>query len=229
MSDPISDESLKAILFALFPKINDDNDVLEYFLSMFKESNEILNEEYLIENVAPFLESYDLSSDPIESCKQLCKRLNDIGVKQKIDDTPKLLEKSIILSEMNKNLLSTTDSETIDTLWGFEAIRKKKNDVFEATEAGSAKYERKAAKEQKKFLENLETQVDNIENEDENIQISSMTLPDFSGNNKEKDIHVSNFNITFGGSVLLDGADLRIVYGRRYGLVGKNGIGNTAH
>lgn len=30
-----------------------------------------------------------------------------------------------------------------------------------------------------------------------------------------------------GGQLLLEGADLRLVYGRRYGLIGKNGVGKT--
>jgi ATP-binding cassette subfamily F protein 3 len=63
--------------------------------------------------------------------------------------------------------------------------------------------------------------------EDSGEQVSAMTLPDYSGNNREKDIHVQNFNITFGGKLLLENADLRFVFGRRYGLVGKNGIGKT--
>lgn len=54
-----------------------------------------------------------------------------------------------------------------------------------------------------------------------------MTLPDFSAGVKEKDIHVSNFNITYGGKCLLEGADLKLVYGRKYGLIGRNGIGKT--
>ncbi len=59
-------------------------------------------------------------------------------------------------------------------------------------------------------------------------QISTMTLPDFSGKNREKDIQVMNFNIIYGNKLLLDGADLKLAYGRRYGLVGKNGVGKTS-
>ena len=75
------------------------------------------------------------------------------------------------------------------------------------------------------WLEELESKF--VGEEDNGTQISYMTLPDLTGNNGEKDIHVHNFNITFGGQLLLDTADLRIVYGRRYGLVGRNGIGKT--
>eukprot|EP01034_Spumella_vulgaris_P037460 gene37460-46212_t len=94
------------------------------------------------------------------------------------------------------------------------------------TEAGSAKYERKAQKEQRKWLEELESKFTG-DDEEANNQISTMTLPDLTGNSREKDIHVTNFNITYGGSILLEGADLRLVFGRRYGLIGRNGIGKT--
>lgn len=95
---------------------------------------------------------------------------------------------------------------------------------MEMTEAGSAKYERKALKEQKKWLVELECK---FVGEEESNEISTMTLPDLSGTNREKDIIVNNFNITYGGQILLEGADLRVVYGRRYGLIGRNGIGKT--
>jgi len=126
----------------------------------------------------------------------------------------------------SKSNLSEAEQAALDTLWGFDKIREKRNETMEMTEAGSAKYERKAAKDQKKWLEELEAKFIGDE-EDEDNQISNMTLPDLSGNNREKDIHVNNFTITFGGQILLEDADLRIVYGRRYGLIGRNGIGKT--
>ena len=37
------------------------------------------------------------------------------------------------------------------------------------------------------------------------------------------DIKIENFDISFGGHVLLSNAELSLTYGRRYGLVGRNG------
>jgi hypothetical protein len=54
---------------------------------------------------------------------------------------------------------------------------------------------------------------------------SMQVLPDYSSGNNEKDIHVHNFGIEIGGLVLLEGADLKLSFGRKYGLTGKNGIG----
>jgi ATP-binding cassette subfamily F protein 3 len=42
-----------------------------------------------------------------------------------------------------------------------------------------------------------------------------------------RDIIISNFTVGIGGKVLLDNAMLRLTKGRRYGLIGRNGIGKT--
>ncbi|KAH7959191.1 hypothetical protein HPB49_009160 [Dermacentor silvarum] len=47
------------------------------------------------------------------------------------------------------------------------------------------------------------------------------------GSNRTQDIRVENFDIAFGDKTLLMGANLTLACGRRYGLVGRNGIGKT--
>lgn len=44
---------------------------------------------------------------------------------------------------------------------------------------------------------------------------------------KVRDIKLENFDISFGDRVLLSGADMTLVYGRRYGLCGRNGYGKS--
>ncbi|XP_053314984.1 ATP-binding cassette sub-family F member 3 [Spea bombifrons] len=48
-----------------------------------------------------------------------------------------------------------------------------------------------------------------------------------SGKNKSYDIRIDNFDVSFGERVLLTGAELHLAAGRRYGLVGRNGLGKT--
>ncbi|XP_075058521.1 ATP-binding cassette sub-family F member 3 [Mixophyes fleayi] len=48
-----------------------------------------------------------------------------------------------------------------------------------------------------------------------------------SGKNKSYDIRIENFDVSFGERVLLTGAELHLASGRRYGLVGRNGLGKT--
>lgn len=45
--------------------------------------------------------------------------------------------------------------------------------------------------------------------------------------NKSRDIHIHNFDISHGKELLLSNSDLDLVYGHRYGLVGRNGSGKT--
>lgn len=156
---------------------------------------------------------------------------NDDNYDDDNDDEPKLLSKKVVLSDLSNSLLNENEKQNLDSLWGFQNIRDRKNNTIikENSEAESAKNERKAMKEQKKFLSELDNkyQIQLEDDENNNNQISTMTLPDYSSGRREKDIHVSNFNITYGGKLLLDCANLKIVFGRRYGLVGRNGIGKT--
>ncbi|XP_040284435.1 ATP-binding cassette sub-family F member 3 [Bufo bufo] len=48
-----------------------------------------------------------------------------------------------------------------------------------------------------------------------------------SGKNKSYDIRIENFDVSFGERVLLTGAELHLASGRRFGLVGRNGLGKT--
>lgn len=47
------------------------------------------------------------------------------------------------------------------------------------------------------------------------------------GVNKTQDIRIENFDVAYGDRVLLHGADLMLAFGRRYGLIGRNGLGKT--
>lgn len=47
------------------------------------------------------------------------------------------------------------------------------------------------------------------------------------GSNRTQDIRIENFDIAYGDRVLLRGADLVLAFGRRYGFVGRNGLGKT--
>ncbi|KAG2462638.1 ABCF3 protein, partial [Polypterus senegalus] len=48
-----------------------------------------------------------------------------------------------------------------------------------------------------------------------------------SGKSKSYDIRIENFDVAYGDRSLLTGAELTLTYGRRYGLVGRNGLGKT--
>ncbi|KAF9652047.1 P-loop containing nucleoside triphosphate hydrolase protein [Thelephora ganbajun] len=45
--------------------------------------------------------------------------------------------------------------------------------------------------------------------------------------NKSKDIHLTNLEVNFASNRILSGANLTLAYGRRYGLIGRNGVGKS--
>ncbi|XP_050080263.1 ATP-binding cassette sub-family F member 3 [Anopheles maculipalpis] len=47
------------------------------------------------------------------------------------------------------------------------------------------------------------------------------------GTNRSMDIRIDNFDVSFGDKTLLQNADLLLASGRRYGFVGRNGLGKT--
>jgi ATP-binding cassette subfamily F protein 3 len=44
---------------------------------------------------------------------------------------------------------------------------------------------------------------------------------------KSLDLTLDNISVIVGGRVLLDSTSVKLAYGRKYGLVGRNGIGKT--
>lgn len=47
------------------------------------------------------------------------------------------------------------------------------------------------------------------------------------GRNMGRDIHIEDFDVSFGDNILFINASLHLSYGRRYGFVGRNGIGKS--
>lgn len=48
-----------------------------------------------------------------------------------------------------------------------------------------------------------------------------------TGSGGSRDIHLENFSISNGGAELVENASLTLAYGRRYGLIGRNGTGKS--
>merc|ERR1712002_993456 len=53
------------------------------------------------------------------------------------------------------------------------------------------------------------------------------TNKDKAGTNMSCDIKLENFDVSYGDKTLLQGADLQLIHGRRYGFCGRNGLGKT--
>ncbi|KAH8808604.1 P-loop containing nucleoside triphosphate hydrolase protein [Xylogone sp. PMI_703] len=97
------------------------------------------------------------------------------------------------------------------------------------------KAERKiAAKQNKKTFKNVEYEASRLLNEPTDAQsyeeffmaVNPLQLGN-QGQAKSKDIKVDSIDVSIGGLRILSDTSLTLAYGRRYGLVGQNGIGKS--
>ena len=96
----------------------------------------------------------------------------------------------------------------------------------------SAKDKRKARKELEAARREYEAKMAILAAEEEGntgkASVSNMVIPDYRSGRNEKDIHVSNVSLSLdNGTPLLNDGELKFSHQRRYGLVGKNGVGKT--
>lgn len=97
------------------------------------------------------------------------------------------------------------------------------------------KAERKIrAKQEKKVMKNVEyeasrllDQPDNAQSYEEFFMAVNPLQMGADSQSKSKDVKVDGVDISIGGKRILTDASLSFAYGRRYGLVGQNGIGKS--
>lgn len=99
------------------------------------------------------------------------------------------------------------------------------------------KAERKiAAKQSKKVFKTVEYEASRLLNQPDDAQsyeeffmaVNPLQLgSNAMGQQKSKDIKIDGIDVTIGGLRILTDTNLTLAYGRRYGLVGQNGIGKS--
>lgn len=96
---------------------------------------------------------------------------------------------------------------------------------------------RKLEKAEQKLQQKQEKRQDVPKNISQPVQLQTASasqviskkdnLMEAKGSNRSMDIRIENFDVSYGNKVLLKNADLLLANGRRYGLVGRNGLGKT--
>jgi ATP-binding cassette subfamily F protein 3 len=99
------------------------------------------------------------------------------------------------------------------------------------------KAERKiAAKQSKKVFKNVEYEASKLINQTDDalsyeeffMAVNPLQLgSNAQGQAKSKDIKLDSIDVSIGGLRILTDTNLTLAYGRRYGLVGQNGIGKS--
>lgn len=158
----------------------------------------------------------------------------------------KICEKIYSSLHMNGNTSSSTDIVRLDAPVHLASITGDNNENEQMSSIWLAKPENKSFVDQKK-LEKAENKLkqkqdkksekSTSEKSTASSQVSEASASQMrsrkenkteaSGQNKITDLHIENFDVAFGSKVLLENAELHVAAGRRYGLVGRNGVGKT--
>ncbi|CAH0475248.1 unnamed protein product [Peronospora belbahrii] len=190
-------------------------------------------EKLLNTSVTPFLLDGGFAADEVSAsrtCSSLAaKLLANPEVQKKLgsctyEEDVRVLENTQSIEEQARKDEGIADAEQLlARMWGFDKIRKTTNDDLEAQKSAlSSRQVRKQIKLEQLTVEQAEEQAE-LDRQWEDARF----LPDLTQDNGEKDIHVPRLTINFKGKTLLSDTALKIVAGRRYGLVGKNGAGKT--
>lgn len=211
-----------------FPRIDDElyqyvEGVLTSSADDFEDSGEIFDAVgEVLQEVAN-----DKSEDDI---KDICQKLwgimkpgsNDSNVAKKEN---RVLEAPVHLKSLSDN--TDTDIGEIKSIWVTQRDDNLKVDAKKLEKA-----EAKLKQRQEKRVADLYAKPAPGPVKLETASASQVTSRkdakmEAKGSNRTQDIRIENFDIAFGDRVLLQGADLLLSFGRRYGLVGRNGHGKT--
>jgi ATP-binding cassette subfamily F protein 3 len=203
-----------------------DEDIMEYLVSMIADDPSMELED-MIETVGPFMESSGFveSAEAAEPyCVKIVAGLKAGGVDMdanKIEE-PKKLEKAVSIAE-NGRKQEEEMKETLEHMWGVDKVREEFNSVMELErETRNARQLRQDEKKAVVAKDKEEAEVAEQEDWED-----AKFLPDMETDTGERDIQCGPFTMSFKGLELLTDAYVKLIFARRYGLMGKNGMGKT--
>lgn len=204
-----------------------DDAIIEYVVGYLDETPSLADGEDAISDfIRPIL--LDAGGDE-EGIHQLCEKLSKLFAK--VNDKPStngLAKLEQPVNMLTSNSISAT-ARLVNSSIDLEAVSGRKV----GTRVDTKKLEKAEAKikakiEKRERRSNYEASKLINKNADNEFYMQVNPILDYtSTKGKVKDVKIENFDISFGGKVILSNATLTLVFGRRYGLVGRNGIGKS--
>lgn len=210
-----------------------DDAIVEY-IEGYLNGDEFESEDDITDFVKPLL--LDAGGDE-SSIDSLCQQLTSMVSAKKRNNNnataprTKKLEQAITIG--NQAALSATVklSSTNVELDHVSGRRVQSQVDPEKLRKAEAKIASKLAKRQQKTNLKIEYEASKLISEQKALQeeykLYNPILDYTSTKGKSKDIKIENFDISFAGKRILTDASLTLAFGRRYGVVGKNGIGKS--
>ena len=205
-----------------------DEDLVSYLAGLLADGLEDdVTQETVSDLMDPFLEA--CSTDVKQRANQVVLDMAVTNGTTNTTSSHTAVKLKQGLVSMSSNLSQQTDAEVEANryLWGTDSgVAAMVNTTIDAyTEKTSSKDRRKAKQELEQARKQYQLQQQHDNDTDEGV-VSNMVLPDYQSGRNERDVQVRNVSLSLdSGRSLLDHGELKFAHGRRYGLVGKNGVG----
>ncbi|XP_036099116.1 ATP-binding cassette sub-family F member 3 isoform X2 [Molossus molossus] len=211
------------ILRSEFPEI--DGQVFDYVTGVLHSgSADFESVDDLVEAVGELLQEVSGDSKDDASIRAVCQRMYNtlrLAEPQSQGNSQVLLDAPIQLSKITENYDCGTNLPGL--------LKREQSSTVNAKKLEKAEARLKAKQEKRSEKDTLKTSNPLVLEEASASQAGSRkeSRLESSGKNKSYDVRIENFDVSFGDRVLLAGADVNLAWGRRYGLVGRNGLGKT--
>ncbi|KAK9520346.1 hypothetical protein VZT92_020239 [Zoarces viviparus] len=213
------------ILKSEFPEI--DTEVFDYITGVLSScGGDFEDGEEVYEAVGGVLQGVSADSKNEDDVKDICLQMfntlklnNHHGTQRQV-----LLDAPVQLSQISADNVCATDD--VQGIW---MMKRGQNTTVDAKKLEKAEAKLRAKHDRRNEKDCLKPPTPLVLEEASASQASSKkdNKVDQSGKNRSYDIRIENFDVSFGERCLLQGAELSLATGRRYGLIGRNGLGKT--
>ncbi|XP_029027749.1 ATP-binding cassette sub-family F member 3 [Betta splendens] len=208
-----------------FPEI--DSELFDYITGVLDSGGSDFEDgEEVYDAVGGVLQEVSADSKNEDDIRDICLQMfNTLKLKNhNAAQKQVLLDAPVQLSQISAD----TDSAA-DDVRGIWMMKRPQNTTVDAKKLEKAEAKLKAKHERRNEKDSQKSSNPLVLEEASASQASSKkeNRVDLSGKNRSYDIRIENFDVSFGERCLLQGAELSLASGRRYGLVGRNGLGKT--
>ncbi|XP_018432049.1 PREDICTED: ATP-binding cassette sub-family F member 3 [Nanorana parkeri] len=212
------------ILRSEFPQLDAElfqyvTDVLDSGRSDFESEND------LFEAVGELLQDVSSETKDDEDIKDICLRM----YRTMQLENHKVPSQSQVLLDSPIQLSQITDYDVKPQIVNVLLMKKGQNSNVNVKKLEKAEAKLKSKQEKRSDRDTQKVGGNVVMEEASASQAGSKkeNRIESSGKNKSYDVRIENFDVSFGERVLLTGTELHLASGRRYGLVGRNGLGKT--
>ena len=227
------EEKKRDVLAQILSKI-EDQDILEYIINVVDDELFEFGEDAVdaLESLAPLLIDGGCAQDEDEAhqiCRQLQHALEDGNKNASTEDFRALESGPMVMNVMNSsNDIHPSDAKKSgkDLIQGVFRMCDDGDDesfslMSEKDAAKIKRLEEKALRAQKSAFEAHQKEVD------ASLSSKPIEIIRHVGGPAVRDVHLTNICVSNGGAELISDSDIVLAYGRKYGLVGRNGSGKS--